>query len=144
MPLETLFLTNSYSTVYFFKLLFGSPMANFESLSRGQPHSPDVNHWVLHFRAEGPRESRNEVGSLSLAESQVGFESGSFQFLLRLNPLGHSPQKQCNSEPCRRKRSNFFIMPPRTLSLFSTRNNQTSKNQKLHCTNKTKNVALEK
>ena len=29
MPLETLFLTNSYSTVYFFKLLFGCPMTIF-------------------------------------------------------------------------------------------------------------------
>ena len=70
-------------------------MANFGPLSRGQPHSPDVNHCVfLHFRPEGHREPRNEVGSLSLAEHLVGFEPGTFQFLLqRLNPLGHSPQK---------------------------------------------------
>ena len=76
------------------------------------------------FDPKGHRESRNEVGSLSLAECLVGFELGSFQFLLRLNPLGHFPQKQSNSQPCRRKRSNCFIMPPRTMNLFSTWNNQ--------------------
>ena len=33
------------------------------------------------------------VGSLSPAERLVGFEPGTFRFLLqRLNPLGHSPQ----------------------------------------------------
>ena len=36
-------------------------MANFGPLSRGQPHSPDVNHCVLHFRPEGHREPRCEV-----------------------------------------------------------------------------------
>ena len=61
--------------------------------ARGQPHSPDVNHCVLHFRPEGHREPRNEVGSLSPAEHLVGFEPGAFRFLLQcLNPLGHSPQ----------------------------------------------------
>ena len=126
MPLETLFLTNSYSTVYLFKLLFGCPTANFGSLLRGQSHSPDVDHCVLHFRPEGHRESHNGVAFLSLAECLVGFEPGNFQFLLRLKPLGHSPQKQCNSQPCRRKRSNFFTMPPRTLNLFFTQNSQTN------------------
>ena len=49
---------------------------------------------VLHFRPEGHREPRNEVGSLSPVECQVGTEPGTFQFLLqRLNPLGHSPQR---------------------------------------------------
>ena len=65
-------------------------MANFGPLSRGQPHSPDVNHCVLHFRPEGHREPHNEVGSLSPAEHLVGFELETFQFLLQcLNPLGH-------------------------------------------------------
>ena len=68
-------------------------MANFGPLSRGQPHSPDVNHCVLHFRPEGHREPRSEVGSLSPAERLLGFEPGNFRFLQqRLNPLGHSPQ----------------------------------------------------
>ena len=31
---------------FFFQLLFGSPMANFGPLLRGQPHSPDVNHCI--------------------------------------------------------------------------------------------------
>ena len=123
----------------FFKLLFDCPMANFGSLLRGQPCSPDVNHSVLHFWPEGQRESCNEVGFLSLAKCLVGFEVGSFQFLLRLNPLGHSPQKQCNSQRCRRKRSNFFIMQDTELILYLKQSNK-----KIHCTNKRKNVALEK
>ena len=49
-------------------------MANFGPLSRGQPHSPDVNHCVLHFRPEGHREPHNKVGSLSPVERLVGFE----------------------------------------------------------------------
>ena len=69
-------------------------MANFGPLSRGHPHPPNVNHCVLHFRPEGHREPRNEVGSLSLAERLVGFELGTFQFLLQcLNPIDHSPLK---------------------------------------------------
>ena len=119
---ETILLTNSYSTVYFLKLLFGCPTDNFGSLLRGQPHSPNVNHCLLHFRPEGLRESRNDIASLNLTERLEGFKLISFQFLLPLNPLGHSPQKQCNSQPCRRKISNFFIMPLRTLNLFSTQN----------------------
>ena len=60
---------------------------------RGQLHSPDVNDDVLHFRPEGHREPRSEVGSLRPTERLVGFEPGTFQFLLQhLNPLGHSPQ----------------------------------------------------
>ena len=34
-----------YSTVIFY-LLFGHPTTNFGSLSRGEPHSPSVNHCV--------------------------------------------------------------------------------------------------
>ena len=127
MSLKTLFLTNLYSTVYFFKLLFGCPTVNFGLLLKGQPYSPDFSHCVLHFWPKGHRKSNNEVGSLNLADCLVGFETGSVQFLLRVNPLGHSPQRQCNSQPCRRKRSNFFIIPPRALNLFSTGNNQTKK-----------------
>ena len=44
-----------FGMFFFFKLLFGCPTANFGPLSRGQPHSPDVNHCVLHFRPEGHR-----------------------------------------------------------------------------------------
>ena len=46
-------------------------------LSRGQPHWP-----------KGHRQLRSEVGSLSLAKYLVGFELGTFWFLLqRLNPF---------------------------------------------------------
>ena len=41
---------------------------------------------VLRIRPEGQQEPRNEVGSLSPAERLVGFEPGTFRFLLqRLN-----------------------------------------------------------
>ena len=43
-------------------------------LSRGQPHSPNVNHCILHIRLKGHLEPRKEVGSLSPAEHLVGFE----------------------------------------------------------------------
>ena len=38
--------------INFFELLFGCPATNFGPLLRGQPHSPDVNHCVLHFQPE--------------------------------------------------------------------------------------------
>ena len=45
----------------------------------------------LHFLTESYGEPRSKVGSLSPAERLVGFEPGTFRFLLqRLNPLGHS------------------------------------------------------
>ena len=48
-------------------------MANFGPLSRGQPHSPDFNHCILHIRPEGHWEPHSEVGSLKpgLAPSEV-------------------------------------------------------------------------
>ena len=62
-------------------------MANFGPLLGEQPHLPDVNHCALLFRPKGHREPHNEVGSLSLAERLVGFELGTFRFLLQcLNP----------------------------------------------------------
>ena len=77
---------------FFFQRLFGCPTANFGPLSRGQPHSPNLNHCVLHSRPEGHQEPRNEVESLSLVEHLLGFEPGTLRFLLQhLNPLGHSP-----------------------------------------------------
>ena len=67
-------------------------MANFGPLSKGQPHSPDANYCVLHFQPKGHQEPHSEVGSLSPAECLVGFELGTFRFLLKhLNPLGYSP-----------------------------------------------------
>ena len=75
-------------------LLFGCPTANFEPLSRGQPHSRYVSHCVLHIRPEGHQELRNEAEPLSPDKCPVGFEPGTFRFLLQhLNPLGHSPLK---------------------------------------------------
>ena len=77
----------------FFKTVIWLPHGHLWAIIEGQPHPPNVNHCVLHFRPEGRQEPRNKVGSLSLAERLVGIELGTFQFLLqRLNPLGHFPQ----------------------------------------------------
>ena len=38
------FLKLQVKDFFFFYLLFGSPIANFGPLPRGQPHSPNVNH----------------------------------------------------------------------------------------------------
>ena len=60
----------------------------------GQLHSPDVNHCILHFQVKGHQEPQNKVGYLNPVEWLVGFEPGTFWFLLQcLNPLGHSPQQ---------------------------------------------------
>ena len=68
-------------------------MANYGPLSRGWPHTLDVNHWILHFQPEGHWKPCNEVGSLSLPECLMGFELGSFLFFLQLlNLEGHSPE----------------------------------------------------
>ena len=73
-------LTFANVLIFFFKLLFGCPTANFGPLSRGQPDSPDVNHCVLHIQPEGHREPHSEVGFLSPATCLVGFELGTFRF----------------------------------------------------------------
>ena len=58
----------------------------------------------VHILPEGYREPRNEVGSVSPVERLVGFESGTFRFfLLRLNPLGHSPQILQRALPSKKK-----------------------------------------
>ena len=104
-------------TIYISKLLFGCPTANSGPLLRGQSHSPDVNHCVLDFRLEGHQEPRNEVGSLSLAERLVGFEPGTFRFLLqRLNSLGHSPPPKRNANKTSQKLCTF----PKTFSVAKT------------------------
>ena len=73
--------------VFFFNCYLAAPRPTFGPLSRGQPHSPDVNHFVLYFRPEGHQEPPSKVGSLSPAKHLVGFEPGTFWFLLRrLNP----------------------------------------------------------
>ena len=52
---------------------FGCPMAYFGSLSRGQPHSPNIKHCV-YVQTEGHGEPHTELGSLIPAECLVGFE----------------------------------------------------------------------
>ena len=49
----------------FFKFLFGCPTTNFGSLSRGQPHSSNVNHYVSRIWLKGCWEPGNKVGFLS-------------------------------------------------------------------------------
>ena len=41
------FLNIFYTEAQFSYLLFGCPTTNFGRLSRGQPHSPDLNHYVI-------------------------------------------------------------------------------------------------
>ena len=41
------YLSKRYMYCYFFSSLFGYLIANFGALSRGQPHSPNVNHCVF-------------------------------------------------------------------------------------------------
>ena len=55
-------------------------MAKFEPLSKGHPHSPDINHCIFQFRPEGQWEPPNEVGSLRLAKHLIGLEPGTFRF----------------------------------------------------------------
>ena len=64
----------------YFYLLFGYLTANFALFFRGEPHSPNVKHCVIHSRHEGYHEFRSEVGSLNSANHLVGFEPGTFQF----------------------------------------------------------------
>ena len=56
------------------------PHGQLRAIIEGQPHSPDVNHCILHIRPEGHREPHSEVGSLSPAERLAGFEPGTFRF----------------------------------------------------------------
>ena len=56
-------------------------MTNFGALLMGQPHSPDLNHFVIQFRPEGHQEPHNEVGSQSPTKYLMRFDSGAFQFL---------------------------------------------------------------
>ena len=63
------FMFTAMGKLQFFKLLFGCPTANFEPISRRQPHSP-LNH--LHFAYL--------TQSLGLAYLLVGFEPGTFRF----------------------------------------------------------------
>ena len=63
--------------------------------------------WVLHMWSKGHWEPLNEVGSLSLAKHQVGFELGTFWSSQCLKPLGHSPPT-LNKESPRQPREKIF------------------------------------
>ena len=78
--------------LFFLRLLFGFPKANFGPLSKGEPHSPDVNHCVVpNLDRRPPRTSwRGWVSKPSRAPSEPW--TGCLPILSqRLNPLGHSP-----------------------------------------------------
>ena len=53
-------------------------MANFGPLSKGQPHSPNVNHHIIQFQHEGHWELHKKVGFQSPVECLVGFEQRNF------------------------------------------------------------------
>ena len=75
---KLLILITSFCLKFFFNCYLAAPRPTFGPLSRGQPHSPDVNHFVLYFRPEGHQEPPSKVGSLSPAKHLVGFEPGTF------------------------------------------------------------------
>ena len=78
--------------IYFFNCYLAVPRPTFGH-SQGDVNPMLITAFV-HVQPKGHREPRNKVGSLSPAERLVGFEPGTFRFLLqRLNPLGHSLQK---------------------------------------------------
>ena len=63
----------------FFYKLFSCLTANFGSLSRGKLLSTDAIYCIfVNFRPELHQKSRNKVGSLSLSERLVVFESGTY------------------------------------------------------------------
>ena len=68
----------------FFLTAIWLPHGQLWAIIGGQSHSADVNHSVfLHFQPEGHREPRSKAGSLGPAERLVGFELGTFRFLLQ-------------------------------------------------------------
>ena len=69
-----------YELLLFFKCYLAAPRPTLRPLLRGQPHSPNVNHYFLHIRPEVHREPLSEVGSLSPVERLVGFELWTFRF----------------------------------------------------------------
>ena len=69
---------------YILFAIFGRSTANLGLLSRGQPRSPDVNHYILcfiNFQPKGQQESRNKVESIRLFEHLVGFKPETFRFI---------------------------------------------------------------
>ena len=51
-----------------------------------------ITAFFVHIQPTGHQEHCNKVGSLSPAKRIVGFELGTFQFIMQhLNSLGHSP-----------------------------------------------------
>ena len=64
----------------FLNCSLAAPLPTLGPLLRGQPHSPYVNHCVLHIRPKDHRQPHSKVGSLNLVERLVGFEPGTFRF----------------------------------------------------------------
>ena len=75
-----------YIYIYIYYLLFDYPRGNFGLLSRGQPHSPNVNLCVIRVSTRWPPEA---VGFLSPVKHLAGFKPGTFGFYSqRLNSIG--------------------------------------------------------
>ena len=83
-------------TFFFFNCYLVAPQPPLGHSQGDSLTKPTLITVFVHTRPKGHQEPRNEVGSLSPAERLVGFELGTFQFLLQhLNPLGHSPHFKC-------------------------------------------------
>ena len=84
---------NIFEHLFFFNCYLAVPRPTLGHSQGDSLTNPMLITAFLHVRPEGHWEPRNEVGSLSPAECLVGFEPGTFRFLLQhLNLLGHSPR----------------------------------------------------
>ena len=61
-------------------LCVGETACGRPNFAGGLPLSPHVHHPVLHFRSEGQKQPRNEVGTLRLAEQLTEFEPATFGY----------------------------------------------------------------
>ena len=48
-PITDIWLDYKYTSVFFWTAIWLCPSANFQPLSRGQPHSPGVNHIIVTY-----------------------------------------------------------------------------------------------
>lgn len=72
-----------YISSYFFIYCLAVRGPISEPFSRAQPHSPDINHYVIQVRHEGHQEPRKEYGSLRPAEHQMGLEAEPSHFITK-------------------------------------------------------------
>ena len=79
-----------YLSWKFFYLLFGCPMSNVGPLPRGEPHSPNYNHYNLSVSPKDHMEPRKEVDFASAVEGLVqeylSFIKQGFEIIIFIGP----------------------------------------------------------